>query len=146
MRIFYAFLIIVIAAVLFMLPLTEASYDFRTDERTDSFDVDTGVGESTDNVTLHAEVYDDDLETISILSDLSTDSPVADSYGSATREVAVSGLTENTTRELDVTYDIDALDASDAISGLIDRLPWVWLLTIIAFPMAALFAIFTGRT
>ncbi len=41
MRIFYSFVIVVTAVMLFLLPLTDMVYDFRTDPVTDSFDVDT---------------------------------------------------------------------------------------------------------
>ena len=137
MRIFYAFLIVVVAAILFMLPMTEAAYDFRTDLREDTFSSDTGVGVTTANVTLHKPVYDDDTDTIDIASDLGTDTPVYSSYNSTTRQLGVSGLTTNTSRTLTVSYDIDALNGSSAINSLVDRIPWIWMIVTIAFAPAA---------
>ena len=147
MRIFYAFLVIVVASILFMLPLTTAIYDFRTDLREDTFDTDTGGSVTTANVTLGKPIYDNDTQTIDILSDLATDVPAYtdSSYNVTSRKTGIEGLTANTTRILTVSYDIDALEGSDAINTVMDIIPFIWLLVIIAFPMMALFAIFTGR-
>ena len=145
MRIYYAFLVMVVAAVLWMLPITMAIYDFRTDLRTDEFTSPTGLDENSVNVTLHKPIYDDDTGTSGILSDLPTDVPLYSSYNTTSRQFEVSGLTANTTRLLTVSYNIDALLGSNAINTLVDILPFIWMLCVVAFPMAALFAIFTGR-
>jgi len=145
MRIFSAFLVIVTAAILFMLPLTSGVYDFRTDLNEDTFNYETGGAETTANVTLDKAVYDDDTDTITILSDLSTDSPLFSTYNTSTRLLDITGLTVSENRTLTVAYDVDALEGSDAINTIVGRLPWIWLLVIIAFSPAALVAIFTGR-
>lgn len=145
MRIFYAFLVLVTAAILYMLPVTEAIYDFRTDQRSDYFNYSTSVGETTANVTLLRPVYDNDTSTISVLSDTSADVPVFSSYNTTTRATIITGLADNTTRLLTVTYDVDALSDANAVEAIISRLDFLWLLMIIAFPIAALAAIFTGR-
>ncbi len=144
MRVFFALLVIVAAAILFMLPLTQAVYDFRTDGRTDSFLTTTGAV-TTANVTLTADPYDCDIATIDIDSANVTDTPLPGSVNCTTRVLLVEGLTTNITRILEVNYYVDALDASPAISVLLDRVPWIWLLVIIAFAPVALYAIFTGR-
>lgn len=145
MRIFYAALVVVVAAILFMLPVTLAIYDFRTDLREDEFTSPTGVGVTTANVSLGKPIYDDDTGTVDIFSDLDTDVPTYSTYNGTTLQLGIAGLTANTTRILTVTYDIDALEGSDAISAILDIVPFIWLLIAIAFPPAALFAIFTGR-
>lgn len=128
-----------------MLPVSSAIYDFRTDLREDTFNNTTGIGETTANVTLFKLVYDDDTETIGILSSISTDTPLYSSYNGTTRLLGITGLAASANRTLTVSYDIDALEGSDAVNTLLDRIPFIWMLVIIAFPMAALFAIFTGR-
>jgi len=128
-----------------MLPLTEAIYDFRTDLREDEFTYATGVGVNSANVTLGKPVYDDDIFTIDILSDLLTDNATYSGYHTTSRLLDISGLSDNATRLLTISYDIDALEGSDAINALLDRVPFIWMLIIIAFGPAALFAIFTGR-
>lgn len=145
MRIFYAFLVIATAAMLWMLPITDAIYDFRTDLQEDSFASDTAVGQTTENVTLSKVLYDDDTQTIDILSSISDDVPAYSSYNGTTRLLGISGLSANTTRTLTVTYDVDALAGSDAINNFLDVVPWIWLMCIAVFPMAALAAMFLGR-
>lgn len=145
MRIFYAFLIILVATMLWMLPITSAIYDFRTDLRTDTFSATTAVGEDSANVTLLADLYDCDMGSIDIDSDDATDAPMPNTYNCTSRELNVSWLTDNTTRILDVSYDSSALKGNPAIDTLLGWIPYIWILIICVFPMAALFAIFTGK-
>ena len=145
MRIFYAFLVILTAAMLWMIPVTSAIYDFRTDVGEDSFTSTTAVGQTTDNVTLSEVLYGNDTSTIDVLSSISDDSPLFASYNSTTRLLGISDLGEDTTRTLTVSYDVDALGGSDAINTLANAVPWIWLLCIVAFPMAAIASMFVGR-
>ena len=145
MRIFYAFLIIFVATILWMLPVTSAIYDFRTDVRTDTFSTTTTVGVTTANETLHEELYDDDIGSVDITSEDATDTPLPNSYNATSQVLNIIGLTENTTRELEVAYDVDALEGDNAVDILLGWVPYIWILIICVFPMAALFAIFTGR-
>ena len=131
--------------MLWMLPITAAIYDFRTDVQEDSFTSDTAVGQTTDNVTLSKVLYDNDTQTIDILSSISDDVPAYSSYNGTTRLLGISSLSANTTRTLTVSYDVDALSASNAINNFLDAISWIWLLCIAVFPMAALAAIFLGR-
>jgi len=144
MRIFYSFLIIMTSVFLFLLPLTDMVYNYRTDPVTDSFDVDTAVGETSDNFTLDDFIYDDDDDTIEIESSID-EIPGLVSYNSTSKTVWVDSLTANTTRTLEITYDIDVITDSDAINNLLDRVAWIWMLICIAFPVASLAAIWTGR-
>lgn len=134
-----------VSAILFMLPVTEAVYDFRTDLRTDTFSTTTGIGATSVNETLLDDLYDCDMGSIDIDSDDATDTPFPSSINCTNRVLTITGLTANATRILDITYDIDALKGSTAINAIMDRVPWIWLLVIIAFAPAALFAIVTGR-
>lgn len=145
MRIFYSFLIIAATAVLLLLPITEGVYDFRTDLAQDDFRLETDGATTTANLTLIDEVYDDDVTTVDCTSDNSDDIPVVEGYHSGTRVVDISGLATSENRTLSVTYDIDALGASGAISTFLDQLGWVWLLLVIAFPAAAIAAMFMNR-
>jgi len=130
MRIFYAFIIMVTAAMLFMLPVTEGIYDFITDVREDTFTVTTGVGSTNATVQLFKAIYDDDTNT---------------SYNATNRNLVVTGLSENITRTLTVNYDIDALSNSAAVATLVSKFDLIWLLVVIAFPAAAIAAIVIGR-
>lgn len=146
MRIFLALMIIIAAVFLFFIPIEQGIYDFRTQVREDSFnDVDTAVGVTTANVTLFRPIYDSDTDTIDILSDLSTDSPAYSSYNSTTRVLLVSGLTANTTRGLDVSYDISSMTESTAMDNFFNTLPFLWMVCAILFAPMALAALFLGR-
>lgn len=128
-----------------MLPVSRAVYDFRTDLREEDFSVATAVGVTTDNSTLGQPLYDDDIGTVDFLSDETTDVPIATSYNTTSRQLLVSGLSANSTRTLTIFYDVDALAGGDALNTFVGYVPWVWMLIIIVFPVAALAAIFTGR-
>ena len=145
-RIFLGFLIIITVSILFMIPVSEAVYDYRTDLRTDAFTVVTAPAATTGNVTLIKPVYDDDTSTISFSSNDTNDSPLYSNYDTATRELEVSGLEADTTRLLSLEYDVDALNGSDAINTLMDYISWIWFILLVGFPAAALAAIFMGRS
>jgi len=132
--------------ILWILPVTTAVYDYRTDLRTDSFPtVDTGAIATTASVTLFTTIYDADTDTLTIISDLSTDAPVYASYNATNRALGLSGLTANTTRAITASYDITALSGADALDTFMDWFPYIWLVLIVAFPIAGLAAIWTGR-
>lgn len=144
-KLFTAFLIVVVAAILFMLPVIEAVYDFRTSVSTSDYSSSTNLTGTTSNVTLVTSLYEDDLGSVIIFSDDATDTPLPASYNSTTRALWVSGLAANTTRVLEVTFDYDALQGSTAINTLMDRVAWIWLLVAVGFAPAALFSIFARR-
>lgn len=145
MRIFYAFLILLISAFLFMLPVVEAIYDYRTMQRIETETVPTAVGVTTGNVILGVPVFENDTDVIEIISGLGTDVPVFSTYNTSTRMVIFSGLTANGTRIITITYLIDALGEFTAVNTLMGWLPYIWYLVVIAFIPGALFAIFTNR-
>lgn len=145
MRIFKAFLVVMGSVILFLLPSTGAMYDFKTDLQTDTFSSITGVGETSDNLTLSEDIYEDDTTTIDLSASLSSDNPAWNAYDTTTHSLNVIGLTANTTRTLTIAYDIDALEGSDAIVALADKMAWIWLLMIIAFPIAGIASILMGR-
>ena len=138
-------MIIVVAVILWMLPFTEAIYDFRTDVRTDTFTVLTGVGVTTGSVQLFTDIYDDDTSTIDLSSNDADDDPLYSSYNASNRQLDMTGFAANTTRTLTVLYDIDALTESEAVGNLLDMLDLFWLLVIIGFPAAGLVAIFVMK-
>ncbi len=140
-----AFLVVVVSSILFMLPVTSAVYDFQTDLRNDSFTVVTPDNTTNASVTLRMVLYNNDTDTIDILSASSEDTPMLYSYNGTTRELMMVGLADNLSRVVTVSYDVDALSGSDAISNLINKVPLIWLLCIIAFPITALVAIISGK-
>lgn len=144
MRIIYSFTIVLTSVFLFLLPLSTLVYNYRTDPRTDDFTVTTAAGVTTANVTLLKFIYDDDTGTVSFSSTID-EVPALTSYNATSKTMLVSALTDNTSRTLSVTYDVNVIEESDAINNLLDRVAWIWMLIVIAFPMAGLAAIWTGR-
>ena len=95
----------VVAAILWMIPMTDAIYDFRTDLRTDAFSASTAGGLTSANVTLLDDLYDCDMGSIDISSNSTTDTPLPNSVNCTSRLLNIDGHTENITRTLDVSYD-----------------------------------------
>jgi len=139
MRVFNSFLTLVVVALLWMLPMSQAIYDYRTDVRDDEFTVTTAVAVSTGTATLVKPVYDDDYQTISILSDLSTDNVTFVSYNTTTRLVSIAQLTPDSDRSLTISYDVDALTNNTALNLFLNIIPFIWILILSIFPLIALF-------
>lgn len=145
MRIFNGFLIIFVAVVLILLPVSRGVYDYRTDVREDLFNYETGGGVTTANVVLHSPIYNDDTSTIVLYSDLATDVPLFAAYNTTTRLVDITGMTAASNRTLRVNYDTDALVSNVALSTFMDWLPYIWLLIVFTLPMAAIYVIIKYR-
>lgn len=146
MRVVSAFIVLLAVIILFLLPITQAIYDFQTDQRQDTFNlVSTAAGVTTADVTILQALYDNDTATFEFSSNTSADVPIYSSYNSTNRSLTVAGLAGNTTRTLYVTYDVDALSGQVAIDAIMDRTPYFWYLALLCFIPAALLAIFTNR-
>lgn len=145
MRIFYSFLVVMSVAILFMLPITSGIYDFRTDQKEDSVRYETGAGETTANVTLIKALYDDDVSTVDVLSNDYSDAPIVENYTAAGRVLDISGLESSANRTLTITYDVDALNMTGAVSAFFDKLSWIWMICVICFAPAALAAMWMPR-
>lgn len=143
MRVFYGFLIIMVAVGLFLLPVTSATYDFRTDVAENEFRYETAGG-TVANVTLLKALYDDDISTVTVTSDDTDDVPAVVAYHTSSRILDISGLDTATNRTLMVSYDFDALSASAALSNFIDYVPWIWLIMLVCFPVAAIVYLIFG--
>lgn len=130
---------------MWLLPITTAIYDFRTDLRTDTFSTSTAVGVTSANETLLDALYDGDTGSIGIVSDDATDVPLPNSYNATSQVLNIIGLSANSSRILEVSYDIDALAGHDSINTLADYIPYIWLICVAVFAPLGLIAIFTGR-
>lgn len=85
--------------------------DAQTDERTDTFISTTGIGETTDDVVLVSDIFDDNLNNVvSITSNNSDDAPLPDTWVGASNTLTVRGLNADDTRTLTIIYKYDNLD------------------------------------
>lgn len=144
-KVFEGLLVLVLVGFLWMLPVSEAIDNFRTDVREDNFTVQTAGGQTTADVVLFKPVYNADSQTLSVSSNSSADTPAVASYTAASRLVSVSGLAESESHRLTVSYDVDALASHSSINKLMDYLPWLWVLVLFAFPICVLIAIVRQR-
>ena len=111
--------IIGVVILFIMFPMLMTSIDaFQTAEYTETESgVTTGAGVTTANVTLNKELWQDDEGNVtSITSNITGESPTADSYVTTTKLLTVAGLDVSETRTLIITYEYESL--SDTYTGL----------------------------
>lgn len=145
MRVFHSFIVIVVVGLLLMFPMPSAIYDFRTDVRTDDFYYVTAAGQTTANVTLVKPPYDDDYQTISLFTDLSTDNATLASYNTTTRVAGISNLTADDERTISVSYDVDALWNSAALDTFLDLAPYLWFIFLFIFLIVSVYVFWKYR-
>lgn len=142
MKIFWAFIILAGSAILWLLPVSEGIYNFRTDVKEETRTVITGAGDTTASLVLSKPVYQDDASTIEVLSSIDTDTTVIDSYTPATRTLALSGLDSDASRELSISYDVNALQWHTAFDTMLTYVPFIWIVILIAFPICGMIVMF----
>ncbi len=110
-------LLIVFGALLLIiqLPLLFGSiHDARVDDYTQSVaGVVTAAGIYAANVTLSQELWSGSVSLVDVSSNLSSDSPSADSYNSVSGVLLVGGLDAGKTRTLEIVYDIESAILSE---------------------------------
>ena len=117
----------------------------KTDTKIDRLPSVTGAGETTDNLTLTNEVYNDDTSDLTLDSSDGDDTPTLTAYAPGNHTIAISGLSENTTRTITVTYDIAALTIWSGVDTLLGYFPMIWYILAIAMAPAALIVIWKFR-
>ena len=125
--------------LLFIPSAMDSIDDFRTTEQVDAYDITTGGGVTTANVTLSQELFGDETRNASVSSNMTVDAPIASSYVSNTQALNVIGLEASTERRLTVTYAIDALDDYPG-AGVAARVwPILLILGVIGIIVAAVY-------
>lgn len=141
------FVIIAVIFGFYLFPsFQESVTDVRTDEQTDAFTVSTGAGVTNGTVTLSQELWLDATSSIeSLTSDLGTDNPVAGTYTVATRNLNVTGLTENTSRNLSIAYEYAALSDFEGMDSIASFSPFLLMIALILLPVFAIWWMFKNR-
>jgi hypothetical protein len=81
---------------------------WRTEEQVQGAAVSTAVGITSANVTLTADLFQDDTaEVTDITSNVTMDAPVASTYIASTKVLLIGGLTSNAAHSLSITYLAD---------------------------------------
>lgn len=140
--------IIGIAVVMVVFPIvTDSTNSVMTDQTSETFEaVVTGVGETDADVVLSEDLFGDrSASVVEITSDNVADTPEAGTYTAASNTLNVTGLAEDDTRDLDVTYKIDALEDYTGLSQIAGITPLLIWVTIIIVLLASIGAVFKGR-
>ena len=104
-RVFIGILAIFLLLGAFATPINDGIKTWRTNDTSQDFEVTTGVGVTSANVTLSYNLYQEALaEVQSISSNDTDDTPVATTYTDATKVLLVSGLDDSTVRALTIDY------------------------------------------
>lgn len=111
-------LVIVFGAVILiiMIPiLFDSIHDARVDDYTQNVaGVTTAAGVYSANVTLSQSLWGDSVSFVdSLSSNITPDSPTADSYNSVSGVLLVGGLDAGHLRTLSITYEIDSAVLSE---------------------------------
>ena len=98
--------IAMIAVVLFLVAyfLIEVITNINSDSFSQSFEVGTGVGETSADVTLSQEHYYSTTEGMSVVSGSPADTPAIINYVDLTEVVTIGGLVAGGTRVITVNY------------------------------------------
>lgn len=142
MKIFYGFLVILLTAILFLLPVPDGIRDFVSDISNDTFESTvTGAGVTNATVTLADPLYNNNRNFASVTSSNTTDSPSISAYNATTQNVTIIGLAADTTRTLTISYSVFTLPGGDAVETLCGYIPLFWILICCTFPVIAVVAI-----
>jgi hypothetical protein len=142
MKIVATFLMIVLIGLLFMLPISTAVYDYRTDIQEEDHTVATAALATSANVSLHLPIYLANLSTLTFSSTLATDNATPGYYYDSTSHVVqVNGLTALSSRTLTAFYDVNALTSVGALDTFLNMVPWLWYLMLVAVLGVSIYAI-----
>jgi len=98
------------ALIVLLIPAIMISLDsFRLTDQEEPHNVTTGASVTSANLTLAQDLYNDDTVNASVTSNLTSDAPVPSTYTASTNVLLVTGLDDSATRQLTVTYSVDAL-------------------------------------
>lgn len=131
--------------MLLFVDVPQGAYDYRTKVQQETFYTTTAVGQTSANVTLIKDIYNNDYSTLSFLSSDTVDSPILSTYNASTRQALVAGLAASTTRTLTASYDVNALSGLVAIDVVMDLTPYFWYLMVFVFMAGSIVYMWTGN-
>ncbi len=102
----------------FRQPIADGIKGWRTETQVQTVAVVTAGGVTSANVTLSADLFQDDVAEVSSISSNDTgDAPAASTYTAATKVLLVSGLVAASNHTLTLTYYADTDDTVMAVVG-----------------------------
>lgn len=118
--------------------ITDVAEDFRTDLLTETYNGDTTSGSINATLQLSHPLWKETVSDMVVRTDVSSDVPYAHNYNSTTREIVVSGLTANQTREITLTYKTAGLSDYEGGEEIATKIPLFIMLMVIMIPVLAL--------
>lgn len=98
-----------ICVILLLGGALSAINDFRSTSVEEQYDITTGAGVVSANITLVHELFGDNTLSATVTSDSTNDTPIAYSYTSSTRVLMVTGIDAGQSRRLTIDYKTDGL-------------------------------------
>lgn len=135
-------LIGVVLLVMMLPTLISGTQAAQVTSRTDVLASTTGVGETTDDVTIVGNLWQGALTSVTLIqSDNGSDVPTPTTYNTGTRVLTVGGLNANDTRTLSVTYNMAALTGSAEPAGtFLDFTPMLLVIAIVLLVVGGIVA------
>jgi uncharacterized membrane protein YhiD involved in acid resistance len=139
-------IICVIVAFIFFPQVMRTAEEAKVREATETHLVVTGVAEEEAEVTLYNDLYSANLEyVVEINSSNENDTPVATAYNEVTQKLTVGGLVVEVTRNLEISYDTDAIANLTGVGAFLGLTPFLFLGGIIAIVGAVIWHSFRSR-
>lgn len=108
-KVFIAILAIFLLLGAFRTSIADGIKGWRTETQIQTASLTTGAGETSGNVTLTGDLFQDDTAEVTTISSNETlDSAVASSYDTTTNKLLVAGLASDKTRSLTITYSAES--------------------------------------
>lgn len=98
-----------ICVILLLSGALSAINDFRSTAITEEYDITTGVGVTSANITLVHDLFGDNTISATVTSNDTGDAPISYLYTASTRILQITGLDASVTRRLTIVYRTDSL-------------------------------------
>jgi len=139
-------IICVIVAFIFFPQIMRTAEEAKVREATETHLVVTDVAEEEAEVTLYNDLYNANLEyVVGISSSNDNDTPVATDYNEVTQKLTVGGLVAEVTRNLEISYDTDAIANLTGVGAFLGLTPFLFLGGIIAIIGGIIYHSFRSR-
>lgn len=141
-----AVILLLAAAVLMLMSpaIVDSVTDFRTDEYEAQYVAVTGAAETTTNVVLTEDLFNNSTYNAVVTSNTTGDAPIPTAYVSATNTLTVGGLIAETSNLLTVTYKYNGLSEYTGAGTGAAALPLFLILGIIGLIAGAVYTSMRG--
>jgi hypothetical protein len=143
MKFVIGFMVLLLDALLWLLPVNAAVQSFRTDQITNAFTCSVTVSGNV-TATLSQAVFDLNTSLITVSSNNTADTPTVAGLDATGRVVSVAGLVPSETAILTIQYAADGFLNEPVWQGMLSFAPYVWILLLCVLPVIAVVVIIKG--